>query len=344
MYAAGFSAILKCIDTMEIDVLQSVSQAFVDFLWKSRRPQLKVDASARGCVANRLNIIIMQHLGESARRHLDTHESGVKWIVEEYKKNHRFRSLVDDGNAHTCNKFGQHFTTYGGRSAFFAYCLGMTFQEEEPRNQMEAKASLLRWYYENRRHSWILLNGGGVKAWFPFEWLLENFDAIAATLMADGMFDFFKTGASKVQAKMREALYEALGKYRRSFNPYPDSLFRAAHSEGNKDAFSKTMNDGDLDERYFLLFRLSPSDIDTIAQQWSMAFVREVDALGSSGRRYLNTLLQGLKPVEERSINSDRTADLLRDRNIAQLIELEHSDFVITIYPPDTFESGPEHT
>jgi len=117
----------------------------------------------------------------------DIKGSSIDELVAETSRRLRgdrlFRSDIEHMNEKGKSDFQNFYATYGGPSALMAACL-LADETGTDDTTERAKRALLNWYVENRNHAYTFLHGGSVCAWFPYEWFIENFSNIAASIVA----------------------------------------------------------------------------------------------------------------------------------------------------------------
>jgi len=222
---------------------------------------------------------------------------------------------------HECRR---HFEEFGGRSGFFAYCLLASIPARSRSRLAKAKRSLLNWYFEKRRLDMSQLLGGIVFAGWPFEWFAQNFDAIAASMVAALVYG----GGTRVVADfVIPAFKRALGKMGDSHTKLPEPLCRDA--KGRVTVTDHLTGSG-LREQFLSIVDLSETETDMVAADWVEASQRVIGAMSRSARSMLPLLLDGPATLGTRR---PMGLDDLEARDLACTVEMAPADVSLVLYP-----------
>ncbi len=301
---------------LDISVL---ADGVVDYFWNSSSPPVEVDHSARRGAANRLILSIAPHISNLSQ------EDAYSKIMSLLEEDHRFRATIEDKIESAISRFEEHYIKFGGKSALFVYCLLLCLGSDNDNRIYKAKASLINWYAEGRRIDGSLVDGGGVKAWWPFEWFSSNFDAIAASIIASVIF----TTSTVTLSKIWKAFFQSYEPVRRSCNPFPEPVLRGKSPNQTMEEFRDSLDESGLIDQFLYLFRLSNDELRELIEDWSQAFQWFQGTLKSNEKSFLSALLD--RPVVWRAKIKESNA--LRERKVLRLIEPNPNELWLSLYP-----------
>ncbi|MFX1538019.1 MAG: hypothetical protein ACFFDI_27815 [Promethearchaeota archaeon] len=304
-------------DSGKLDLIE-LAEGVVDYFWNAPLPEVEVYHSARKGASNNLIWSIASQVGNL------TQEDAYKKIITLLEENKSFRASVEDIIKSSISDFENHYINYGGRSALFSYCLLLSLGTDKNSRLFKAKASLLNWYAEKRSLDRSLVDGGVVSAWWPFEWFSSNFDAIAASVIASGIFTTTGALISRVLKAFRIS-YEPVKK---SCNPYPQPVLRSKSPDQTIEDFGNSLEDAGLIDRFLYLFKLNNNEINELIEDWTKAFIWFRKTLNSYELNLLIELLKG--PVQWSKNRSE--ANELRKRHVVRLVEPSPLELWLAIY------------
>jgi hypothetical protein len=243
--------------------LIELAEGVVDYFWNNSLPAEDIDHSARKGASNKIIMSIASKIG-----YLDR-EDAYKKIMTLIESDKEYRASLEYIINKSILNFENHYIKYGGKSALFAYCLLLSLGNDDNSKLFRAKACLLNWYAEERKLNRSMVDGGIVGAAWPFEWFGQNFDAIAASVVASGIFNT-SIGIIKGVLKAFRASFEPIKK---SCDPYPQPVLRMKASNQTIEDFENYLEEVGLIDQFLYIFKLNEDEISQFIEDWTEAFI-----------------------------------------------------------------------
>jgi hypothetical protein len=309
---------------MNSDPFLKIAEGIVELIWKCPYPKISIDHSVRECISKNLIFPLAQAKALSFKSTSDAYAD----LLDLLDNDDELKSIILTVNQNTLREFNEHYEKFGGKSAFFAQCLFLSFTENDSERLQMAKSAVLNWYFSARKISISRLNGGIVAAWFPFGWFVDNFDAIAASVVAAGLYEISK---HLIGDKIRNAFHQSVQKIRQHFNPYPDELLRAKPQDMTLDAFNKKLKEDGIVDEFLYLFQLDDEELEIAIRDWTIAFNIHFNSFSSDERHLLDKLLDKPIPIGDSEIREP--IEMLRARKLVRVLETGPGEIKCAYYP-----------
>jgi hypothetical protein len=202
---------------------------------------------------------------------------------------------------------------------------GNDLNQTRSRITAQGEASLLNWYADHRRLDRQAVDGGEVKAWWPFEWFSENFNSIADSIVATLLLGAARRSTTGLARLFRETIAQI----KCEFDPYPEPVLRAKRNDQTLEEFTSYLEEEGLNRKYFFVFRLTSEELEAVATDLMEGLLRFRQSLDQSDIGIVDALAERPVLYGAKGMYSSR----LRSQKIARLVESGPDMLWLVLYP-----------
>lgn len=190
--------------------------------------------------------------------------------------------------------------------------------------------NFLNWYHEDRQKKLNFLKGGmGAAAW-PFDWFAQNFDAIAASIVASASL---LISNRLIRPMVKKAFASIFSEIKKKFSPFPPEILQLKPQEMDMDEFKKYLTDMGMMDNYLYVFNVEEKYLDEILRRWVKQFSLIIESLSKNEIDLLMTSLDNPVHLPLREAVSHYNS--LREKKLIRFIEPEPQKMYAVVFPEE---------